>query len=186
MLNTRLNPHITLIFMVIFLTGCASGSYSKTSKRPAVKPGSYIQIHHEYQVPSEFARVYFRNGKQTAKGDIDRFTPYCYIVMQDTSQAGQPQQTIFPGRFYVTKVIESNELQGGRLTYVALTIDEFDDGPSNIDFTLEMRLSSSEQPGVRALICVNNADDYYDRRYPYLSEIKTALGDLVTIEAPGQ
>lgn len=187
MLNTRFNPGLALIFLVIFLTGCASATYSQTSKRPAVKPGSYVQLHHEYRVPNEVARVYFRNGKQTAKGDVDRFTPYCYIVMHDIRQAGQPQQTIYPGRFYVTKVIESNDLQGGRRTYVAsLGTWGIDDGPSNVDYKLEMRLSSSEQPGVRALICINNADDYYDRRYPNLSEIKTALGDLVTIEAPGQ
>jgi hypothetical protein len=99
MLNTRFNPSLALIVLVIFLTGCASGTYSKTSKRPAVKPGSYVQINHEYQIPNEFARVYFRNGKQTLKGDIDRFTPHCYILMHDIRQAGQPQQTIFPGRF---------------------------------------------------------------------------------------
>ena len=187
MLNTRFNPGLALIFLVIFLTGCASTTYSQTSKRPAVKPGSYLQLHHEYQVPNEVARVYFRNGKQTARGDVDRFTPYCYLVMQDTNQSGQPQQTIFPGRFYVTKVIESNELIGGWRTYTAsLGALLFDDGASNVDFKLEMRLSSSEQPGVRSLICINNSDDYWDRRYPYLSEIKTALGDLVTIEAPGQ
>lgn len=186
MLNARFNPGPALVCLVLFLNGCASGTYSKTSKRPAVKPGSYVQLHHEYQISNEFARVYFRNGKQTLKADIDRFTPYCFILMQDIRQAGQPQQTIFPGRFYVTKVIESNELQGGRRTYVALTIDQIDDGPSNIDYKLEMRLSSSEQPGVRALICVKNADDYFDRRYPNLSEIRTALGNLVTIEAPGR
>jgi hypothetical protein len=186
MFNTRFNPGLALIFLVIFLTGCASGTYSKTSKRPAVKPGSYVQIHHEYQVPNEFARVYFRNGKQTLEGDIDRFTPYCYILMQDSRQAGQPQQTILPGRFYVNKVIESNDYAFGRITYASLSFGIFNDGPSNVDYKLEMRLSSSEQPGVRALICINNADDYIDRHYPYLSEIKTALGELVTIEAPGQ
>ena len=188
MLNTRFNPSLALIVLVIFLTGCASGTYSKTSKRPAVKPGSYVQINHEYQIPNVFARVYFRNGKQTLKGDIDRFTPHCSILMHDIRQAGQPQQMIFPGRFYVTKVIESNDHAFGRTTYAALTFGMFDgpDGPSNVDYQLEMRLSSSEQPGVRALICVKNADDYMDRRYPNLSEIKIALGDLVTIEAPGQ
>ncbi len=187
MLNTRFSPGLALVCLVIFLTGCASGTYSKTSKRPAVKPGSYVQLHHEYQVPNEFARVYFRNGKQTLIGNIDRFTPYCYISMKDTGQAGQPQQVIFPDRFYVTKVIESNDLQGGRRTYVAsLGILHFDDGPSNVNYQLEMRLSSSEQPGVRALTCIKNADDYFDHRYPNLSEIKTALGDLVTIEAPEQ
>ena len=187
MLNTRFNRGLALIILAMFLTACANGSYSKTSKRPAVKPGSYVQLHHEYQVPSEIARIYFRNGKQTAKADVDRFTPYCYLVMKDIRQAGQPQQTIFPGRFYVTKVIESNELYGGRRAYVSLTIERFDNGgPSNVNYILEMRLDSSEQPGVRALICVKNAEDYIDRRYPNLSEIKTALGDLVTIEAPGQ
>jgi len=190
MLNTRFNPSLALIVLVIFLTGCASGTYSKTSKRPAVKPGSYVQLNHQYQIPNVFARVYFRNGKQTLKGNIDRFTPYCYISMKDVSQAGQPQQMIFPGRFYVTKVIESNDHFGGRRTYVALTIGVFD-GPSNVDYQLEMRLSSSEQPGVRALICVKNINDYRDHmhepsHYPSLSEIKIALGDLVTIEAPGQ
>ncbi|MDC1287568.1 hypothetical protein N8198_06760 [Gammaproteobacteria bacterium] len=187
MLNTRFNSSLALIFLGLFLTGCASGTYSTTSKRPAVKPGSYVQIHHEYQIPDEFARVYFRNGKQTLKGDVDRFTPYCYILMHDIRQAGQPQQTIFPGRFQVTKVIESNDYQGGGRTYVAsLGLWGFDDGVSNVNYQLEMRLSSDEQPGVRALRCVNNADDYMDRRYPNLSEIKIALGDLVTIEAPGQ
>ncbi len=186
MLNTRFKPGLALLFLVAFLTGCASSTYSATSKRPAVKPGSYLQIHHEYQVPNDFARVYFRNGKQTAKADVDRFTPYCYLLMQDSNQAGQPQQTIFPGRFYVTKVIESNDLKGGYRTYVASAVWDFDDGPSNINYKLDMRLSSSEQPGVRSLICIKNADDIFDRRHPNLSEIKTALGDLVTIEPPGQ
>ncbi|MCP4874921.1 MAG: hypothetical protein GY896_05510 [Gammaproteobacteria bacterium] len=185
MLITRFNPSLALIFLVVFLTGCAGGTYSKTSKRPAVKPGSYVQINHEYQIPNEFARVYFRNGKQTLKGDIDRFTPHCFILMQNIRQAGQPQQIIFPGRFNVTKVIERNDHAFGRTTYAALTFEVFD-GPSNVDYQLEMRLSSGEQPGVRALICVKNADDYFDRRYPNLSEIKIALGDLVTIDAPGQ
>lgn len=185
MLNTRFNPGLIQIFVVIFLTGCAGSTYSKTSKRPAVKPGSYVQINHEYQIPNEFARVYFRNGKQTLKGDIDRFTPHCFISMQDIRQTGQPQQTIFPGRFYVTKVIERNDHTFGGKTYAALTFGVFD-GPSNVDFELEMRLSSKEQPGVRALTCVKNSTDYLDRRYPNLSEIEIALGDLVTIEAPGQ
>jgi hypothetical protein len=66
--------------------------------------------------------------------------------MHDASQAGLPQQKIFPGRFYVTKVIESNDHQGGRRTYVAsLAFSYFDAGPSNVDYKLEMRLSSSEQ-----------------------------------------
>ena len=176
-----------MITLVIFISGCASGTYSTTSRRPAVKPGSYLQLHHEYRVLNEFGRVYFRNGKQTAERNVDRFTPYCYLSVHDINQAGEPQQTIFPGRFQVTKVIESNDLRGGRRTYVAsLTIRHLDDGPSNINYRLEMRLSSAEQPGVRALICIKNADDYIDRRYPNLSEIKTALGDLVTIEAPAQ
>ncbi len=183
--NTRLKTGLALFFLVVFLTGCASATYSKTSKRPAVKPGSYVQIHHEYQVPNEFARVYFRNGKQTARADVDRFTPYCYLLMHDSRQAEQPLQTIFPGRFLVTQVIESNDHHGGRRTYVAsLGNLMFDDGPSNVNYILEMRLSSSEQPGVRALVCIKNADDYIDRRHPNLSEIKTALGNLVTIEAP--
>ena len=192
MLNTRFNPSLALIFLGLLLTGCASGTYSKTSERPAVKPGSYVQLNHEYQMPNEFARVYFRNGKQTLKEDIDRFTPHCSILMHDIRQAGQPQQMIFPGRFYVTKVIESNDYQGGRRTYVAsLGSWGFDDGPSNVNYQLKMSLSSSEQPGVRALICVkpiNDLNDYVSdlQRYPNLSEIKIALGDLVTIEAPGQ
>ena len=149
-----------------------------------------MQLNHEYQMPNEFARVYFRNGKQTLKGDLDRFTPHCSILMHDIGQAGQPQQMIFPGRFYVTKVIERNDHLGGGRTYAALAIGRLD-GPSNLEYQLEMRLSSSEQPGVRALICVkpiNDLNDYVSdlQRYPNLSEIKIALGDLVTIEAPGQ
>ena len=187
MLNTRFNPSHALIFLAILLTGCASGSYSKGYERPAVKPGSYVQLNYEYKIPNQFARVHFQNGKQVLEGNIDRFTPHCSILMQDIHEAGQPQQKVFPGRFYVNKVIESNDYRYGR-TYVASLNWEHDGPPSNVDYQLDMRLSSSEQPGIRSLICVKNINDYvaYNRRYPNLSEIKIALGDLVTIEAPGQ
>jgi len=186
MLNTKFSPRLTLISLIILLSGCASGTYSRGYERPAVKPGSYVQLNHDYKIPNQFARVHFQNGKQVLRGNIDRFTPHCSILMQDIHEGGQPQQKVFPGRFYVSKVVESNDYGFDR-SYVASLIWENDGPPSNVDYQLDMRLSSSEQPGVRSLICVKNINDYvaYNRRYPNLAEIKMALGDLVTIEAPG-
>ncbi len=179
-----ISPPSSLIFLIALLTGCASGTYSTGYDRPAVKPGWYVQIHHEYQIPNQFARVHFQNGKQVIEDNIDRFTPHCSILMQDIHEVGQSQQKVFPGRFYISKVIESNDYRFGR-TYVASLNWEHDGPPSNVDYQLDMRLSSSEQTGVRSLICVKNINDYvaYNRRYPNLSEIKMALGDLIDIES---
>lgn len=185
---SRLSSSLSfLIILTVLLTGCSSGSYSNQYNRPAVKPGWHVQIHHEYQIPNQFARVYFQNGKQVLKNNIDRFTPHCSILMQSIHEAGQPQQKIFPGRFYLSKVIKSND-NGFWGSFVA-TINWANDGPpSNVDYQLDMRLSSSEQPGVRSLICVKNINNYvaFNHRYPGLSEIKIALGDLVDIESSGQ
>ena len=186
MFNVKFCPHLSPVGLVFLLAGCASGNFSTPYDRPAVKPGSIVQINHEYQIPNDFARVYFQDGRQVPKDDIDRFTPYCSVLMQSI-RVEQPQQKIFPGRFYVSKVIESNDYRFDR-TYVATLEWEHDGPPSNVDYQLDMRLSASEQPGVRSLICVKNINDYvpYHRRYPNLSEIGIALGDLITIEAPGQ
>jgi len=187
MLNTKSTPRLAFIFFTLLLTGCTSVTFSTGYGRPAVKPGSYVQINHEYQIPNEYARVYFQNGKQLLRRNIDRFIPYCSILMQDIREAGQPQQKIFPGRFYVSEVRESNDDNLGR-TYVASLSRKYIEPPSNVDYQLNMRLNSSEQPGVRSLICVKNINTLIplNRRYPNLSEIRIALGDLIEIETAGQ
>jgi len=63
-----------------------------------------------------------------------------------------------------------------------------DNSPTNVIFELEMRLNSTEQPGVMALYCAKrvmvmkmvNTKQYY----PNNTEIKTALGDTIEIKSP--
>ena len=58
----------------------------------------------------------------------------------------------------------------------------------NVVSSIEMRLSSPEQPAVLALTCSKYSGSYlgFDPRgyYPGLAEISAALGDLVTITPP--
>ena len=45
-----------------------------------------------------------------------------------------------------------------------------------------MRLKSTEQPGVRVLICAKRVDDW-GLHHPTLAEIRTALGNAIEIKA---
>ena len=177
---------ILILGLLVILGGCASTS-SSYRNRPMVDPASVIQINTEFEIPNGGTRVYIQNGVQTEMRNIDKWSTYCRIAMKKIHAMDEPKQTVSPGRFDITKVIQSNDYIFRPRVFVASTT--WGNGtPSNINFQVDMRLSSPEQPDVRSLTCVNNINDYYldisGKRYPKLAEIKVALGDAITIITP--
>ncbi len=85
---------------------------------------------------------------------------------------------ISPEQIEIIKLRRSNDHSGG------LIEGEF----INVIFELEMRLNSTEQPGVMALYCAKrvmvmvfvNTNQYY----PNNTEIITALGNSIEIKSP--
>ncbi|MCH8177187.1 MAG: hypothetical protein IIC09_03125, partial [Proteobacteria bacterium] len=102
--------------------------------------------------------------------------------MQNVHTAGEPKLTVSPGQFEIIKVREYDEHQYFPGNFVASLL-EWHNIPPIVIFTVEMRLKSPEQPGVRALICAKQVESY-GRHYPTLAEIKTALGNAIEIKTP--
>ena len=170
---------------VALVSGCAGtggGTSANTSSGPAVDPASIIQIHGSYNIPVNKARVYFQNGAEIAQSEIDRWTTYCSMLVQNVQYSDQPQQTVLPGRFEITKVIHSDDARHISRVYVASLI-WVRNPQTNITYKVEMRLRSVEQPDVRSLICEKRVDRY-GRYHPSGSEIHTALGSLIEIDMP--
>lgn len=176
---------VTLSAVAAVMAGCATG-YSTYGGKVAVNPASTVQINGEFDIPNQSARVYFQGGEQVGWGEIDRWTTYCSVLVNNVQYADQPQQTVGPGDFSIVKVRQSNDRYQNARVFVA-SRDGFFDIPSNVTYKVEMRLNSAEQPDVRSLICAKRVDQigFGRNHYPKLAEMRTALGDLVEINSPG-
>ncbi|MCH7882611.1 MAG: hypothetical protein IIB69_13790 [Proteobacteria bacterium] len=149
---------------------------------PSINPVSIVQVNQPLEIPNRKARVYIQNGDVTAKRDLDPWNIYCSVLMQNVHTAGEPKLTVSPGQFEIIKVREYDEHQYFPGNFVASLL-EWHNIPPIVIFTVEMRLKSPEQPGVRALICAKQVESY-GRHYPTLAEIKTALGNAIEIKTP--
>jgi hypothetical protein len=166
-----------LVAGLIFTVGCATQSTYNTAQA-SVDPGSLVQINRQLEIPNGKARLYFQNGVEITKRNIEKMTTFCSIRMRDRHKAGEPMIIISPEQIEIIKLRRSNDHSGG------LIKGEF----INVIFELEMRLNSTEQPGVMALYCakrvmVNNLVNT-NQYYPNNTEIITALGNSIEIKSP--
>ncbi len=180
---------IVAVTGIIVISGCGA-SLENNTVRPPVSPAAIVQVNQQLEIPDGKARVYIQGGAIIAYRKKDEWSTYCSLLMQQKHASGEPKLSILPGQFKITKVIESEDGQGTGRTYVASLgwfIDVNAQGAYHVIYAVEMRLSSADQPGVRALICEKRADTmgiYSIHNYPTLAEIKTALGDTIEIKMP--
>jgi len=170
-----------LIIRTILVAAGISIASSCAVTPPAVNPASVVQVNRNLEIPARKARVYIQNGNETAKRDLDPWSIYCSVLMQDLHRAGEPKLTVSPGQFEIIKVREENEYLDFPGTYVAST--EFRYVPPIVIFRVEMRLKSAQQPRVRALICDKQVESF-GNHYPTLAEIRIALGNAIEIKTP--
>jgi hypothetical protein len=177
---------ILIVAGISIASGCSVSS-SRYAAKPSVNPASIVQINQHLEIPSQKARVYIQNGVETTMRNIDKFSTYCSVLMQNVHSRGEPLLTVSPGRFEIIKLRKSNDslyFPGSFFVSRGWT----DDFPSVVIFEVEIRLKSAEQPGVRALFCAKQADVYgplfLTRHYPTLAEIRFALGNAIEIETP--
>jgi len=181
---------IVTVAGIIILSGCGA-SFKNNMVRPSVSPAAIVQVNQQLEIPNGKARVYIQDGAVITWRNKDKWSTYCSVLMQQKHASGEPKLSVLPGQFKITKVIESEDGLGTGRTYVASLGWFIDakgyDRPVHVIFGVEMRLSSADQAGVRALICEKRADQmgvYNYHNYPTLAEIKTALGDTIEIKSP--
>ena len=171
---------------IIVISGCGA-SFKNNTVRPSVSPAAIVQVNQQLEIPNRKARVYIQDGAVTTYRKKDKWSTYCSLLMQQKHTSGEPKLSVLPGQFKITKVIESEDGSGIIRTYVASLgwiIDVEDNRYVHVIFGIEMRLSSAEQPGVRALICEKRTNNRGHYNYPTLEEIRIALGNMIEIKSP--
>lgn len=171
---------------IIVISGCGA-SFKNNTVRPSVSPAAIVQVNQQLEIPNRKARVYIQDGAVTTYRKKDEWSTYCSLLMQQKHVSGEPKLSVLPEQFKITKVIESEDGSGIIRTYVASLgwiIDVEDNRYVHVIFGIEMRLSSAEQPGVRALICEKRTNNRGFYNYPTLEEIRIALGDTIEIKTP--
>jgi len=179
---------IVAVTGIIVISGCGA-SFKNNTVRPSVSPAAIVQVNQQLEIPNRKVRVYIQDGAIIAYRKKDKWGTYCSLLMQQKHASGEPKLSVLPGQFKITKVTESEDGSNTGRTYVASLgwiIDVEHNLSVHVIYAVEMRLSSADQPGVRALICEKraNALGFNYRNYPTLAEIKTALGDTIEIKTP--
>jgi len=179
---------IMVLTGIAVASGCAS-SLKNNPDRPSVSSASIIQFNQELKIPYRQDRIYIQDGVVARVRSSDEWSTFCSVRMQKRHVTGEPRTIISPGQFKITKVIETNGYIGTHRTYVAslewiLDVAKKDDNrrPNISYFSVEMRLNSAQQPGVRSLICEKRTDNYGLYNYPTLAEIRIALGNMIEIK----
>lgn len=171
-----------LITLILSLTACGSSRYRFN---PPVNPGASVQINHAYPSLNNGGKVYFQQGRQVFKGNIDRWETHCELYVYNPGKGADYITAIQPGRFKISRVgsnkerVEINQFAEG-VQLASLKWHDHD-RPSFIIYKTALSLQSDQQPDVRALNCylavsVNGA------HHPDLKQIRGALGNLVEVQ----
>lgn len=149
----------------------------------AVDPASVVQINRELQIPVGKARVYRQDGTPIAGQNPDIWKAYCSVLMQSVHSPGEPLLKVMPDRFEIKQLREYNDFNYRPRIYVASTGSTFSEWPMKVINFVEMRLGSSRQLDVRALICARHSGTNMSRDsrsyYPNSAEIRSALGAII-------
>lgn len=175
-------PLISIMLMAIFITGCASTA-SRYPDQPAVPLGSTVQLNITADIPIDSKKIYIQNGIIVSKASIDVYSTYCSVSMNQYQDKNAAQMRIVPGDFTVSRVRLYNDYVFDPIIY-ANNDDRYYYPTFGVNYRTELHLSSSDQPDVSSLNCINRKEDYvrpghYSGHYPVKSEFNVALGSLV-------
>ena len=163
-----------------------------------VAVGSIIKLNQEIEIPQGRSFIYIQNGNIAPIQNynaVDIYTPYCMLYINH--EARKPH-IIKPDRFEITKVIEWEGYQSKRSLYEYAKVNSQPGGliktslasrslniGGGLDSTMYatiLSLRSAKQPKVKQMVC-GRWDDPTVVTHLTFGELKSALGDLMTIEA---
>jgi hypothetical protein len=178
----RLSTTATVI-VTTALAACAP-NIPRDENSPYFAPpvGSQLILKKAVAIKPNEARAYFQHGEIVPR-TINYYEPHCQLEVNDVLPV---PQTVKPGTFTITAVSQRDfdVVQTGN-TRLASGFGRFsvfdDDGVSNIMYAWQMRLTSAEQPNVRALICGGVFAIPVDAERPTINEMRQALGNYAEI-----
>ena len=178
---------LAIVAGIAMVSGCGI-SFKNVPVQPRVTPALVVQVNQKLEIPDRKARIYIQDGGvKAAMRDVDKWSTYCSVRMEDPHRDGEPKLSVLPGQFEIVKVRESNDAPYFPGTF-GVARGQSSDFTLNVIFEVEMRLKSAQQPDVWAMYCAKQvtvfSPIFSSSYYPKLPDIRVALGSTVEIKAP--
>lgn len=175
---------VLLLCGVIFLCSCNTprddGQKSPYYRFP--ENGRFV-LNQPLEIPANWATARLQSGNIVAFGHVQEQEPHC-IVEIDTVRA-EPQR-IEPDVFTIIRVQRSISELAAAPGFFIRTAFASDTRPTQMFYKTAFALKSVKQPGVLRMIC--QSDQYAAGigipRHLTVSEIRRALGNILTLELP--
>lgn len=176
--------HIVILFIITNLTACTPKiPHDENSPYFAPAVGSQLILKKDVRIEPEKARAYFQNG--VIVKSINYYAPHCQLEVNDVLAISQ---TVRADTFTITEVsadnleiVQATNIQLASNTDIRASIGIHYPDVSDIMYARRMKLSSTQQTNVRALICAGVFDSPMDAEYPSINEMRQALGDYAEL-----
>lgn len=175
---------ILLLGTLFLATACDTPrSWGPDSPYFAYPAGSQLVLHRPLEIPADWATVRLQRGRTVAFGAVQEQEPHCILEIDTVRPA---PQRIEPDRFAIIGVRRSISDLAAASGFFIRAAHADSDLPAQLFYKTEFRLRSERQSGVRRLLCQHDqlAAGAGLPRHLTLAEIRSALGDLLTIELP--
>ncbi|HEY0722054.1 MAG TPA: hypothetical protein VGE50_12460 [Gammaproteobacteria bacterium] len=171
------------VLPVVSLLSCAVPITDESSHYYRMPVGTTLVLHQQLAIPAGNARVFLQSGKVVKKSHLDSYRPHCNFEQRTVSHG---TAVIAPDRFTVTAVTAGEDfvVQREGLHHAGWRIVGGSDGVSMVNRYIAHTLASTSQPQVVRLTCHGGFDFPGRAQLPSLTEIRTALGEVATIELP--
>jgi len=177
---------------ILALGGCASlQSPNPQSPYYAYPPGWVVRLNRPLQIEPDAATVRLQYGQIVPRNSVQEQDPFCIV---EVNSVGTAAQLLQPGRFEVMRVthsVSSITAKAAPLVNPGYMKVGFggDDSPTFLYFITEFSLRDANQPNLRSMRCAWNQMAPGNRslmRYLTLDEIRSALGDWITLIPPNE
>ncbi len=136
-----------------------------------------LRIEHPLPLPADIATLRFQDGRIVAFNAVEESEPHCLFEVE---RLGSESRLIEPVSLAVSRV------QRGLSTFPGIALAPTGSGrggPARLYYYTEFRLHRTGEDPARALFCQHDQSDRAIPRHLTPSEIRTALGPWLSLEA---
>ncbi|MBX2868761.1 MAG: hypothetical protein KTR18_08800 [Acidiferrobacterales bacterium] len=169
----------TLALSVFATHASAYGPFKKPGSS-YFSAGDTVVLNQEVRIGAG-SRVYIQGGEAKPRKDVHEARPYCYISLYRSSAVIETPVTVAADKFTVSKTSNYYELVQSSADPFQVASRSFFQEDSEKTLITRIRISSTTQPEVVGLHCGIWAVAG-ERNHVSLAEIKSALGDLISLE----
>lgn len=175
---------VLLLCCAVLLWSCDTpGSYGPETPYYRFPAGSRLVLERALEIPANWATVRIQNGRVAAFGHVQEYAPHC--IFEINTVRAEPQR-VEPDTFAIVKVERSMSTLAAQSGFFIRAAFADTDRPGQMFYKTVFTLRSERRPGVRWLTC--QSDQYAAGigipRHLTVSEIRQALGDILTLELP--